>query len=119
MACEDTEQPVYADGQLAPEHRVEVEAAMVGSADATRPVSSMRAAALPYAAAFEAQTLPPVPQALSHRIAALVSTETRQRPGPSARPKLPPRGRGSGGARLRARTRTAHAAKPRATKRSQ
>jgi len=89
MAIDDTDLLAYADGQLAPERRAEIEAAVASSADLARRVSAMRASALPYAAAFDAQTLPPVPQELSHRIAALVSAEAqRQRGGLSAWPKL-------------------------------
>jgi len=49
----------------------------------------MRASALPYAAAFESQILPPVPRELSDRIAALASADSRRRhAGRSAWPKL-------------------------------
>jgi anti-sigma factor RsiW len=79
MAIDDTDLLAYADGQLAPERRAEVEAAMASSADVAHRVSAMRASALPYAAAFESQTLPPVPQDLSDRIADLVRADS-QRP---------------------------------------
>ena len=79
----------YADGQLAPERRAEIETAIAGCADVARRVSAMRASALPYAAAFEAQILPPVPRELSDRIAALVSADSgRQQRGQSAWPNL-------------------------------
>ena len=78
MAIDDRDLLAYADGQLAPERRAEIEAAMASSADVARRVSAMRASALPYAAAFEAQALPPVPRELSQRIRALVSAD-RQR----------------------------------------
>jgi anti-sigma factor RsiW len=49
----------------------------------------MCASNLPYAAAFEAQSLPPVPEALSHRITTLVNADARRRQwAPSAWPKL-------------------------------
>lgn len=78
MAIDDRDLLAYADGRLAPERRAEIEAAMASSADVARRVSVMRASALPYAAAFEAQSLPPVPPELSRRIRALVSAD-RQR----------------------------------------
>jgi anti-sigma factor RsiW len=89
MGIDDRDLLAYADGQLAPERRAEVEAAIAGSADVAGRVSAMRASALPYAAAFEAQSLPPVPPELGQRIAALVSAESqRQRRGQRAWPKL-------------------------------
>ena len=79
MVIDDRDLLAYADGQLAPERRAEIEAAIASSADVARRVNAMRASALPYAAAFEAQILPPVPRELSDRIAALVSTDSRRR----------------------------------------
>src|SRR5215467_9358500 len=89
MAIDDRDLLAYADGQLAPERRAEIEAAIASSADVAGRVSAMRASALPYAAAFEAQILPPVPPELSQRIAALVSVDSRRRQrGRLAWPKL-------------------------------
>ena len=89
MVIDDRDLLAYADGQLAPERRAEIEAAIASSADVAGRVNAMRASALPYAAAFEAQILPPVPRELSDRIAALVSTESRRRQRrQSAWPKL-------------------------------
>jgi len=79
MVIDDRDLLAYADGELAPERRAEVEAAMASSADVAQRVSAMRASALPYAAAFESQTLPPVPQELRQRIGALVNTDSRRR----------------------------------------
>jgi len=89
MAIDDRDLLAYADGELAPERRAEVETAMASSADVARRVNAMRASALPYAAAFEAQTLPPVPQELRQRIAAFVTTDShRRRRSLSAWPKI-------------------------------
>jgi len=89
MPIDDRDLLRYADGELAPERRAEIEVAMASSADVARRVNAMRASALPYAAAFEAQRLPPVPEELSERIAALVSSDSRrQQPGRSAWPKV-------------------------------
>jgi anti-sigma factor RsiW len=89
MLIDDRDLLAYADGQLAPERRAEIEAAIANSADVAGRVNAMRASALPYAAAFEAQILPPVPGELSDRIAALASANARRRqPGRSAWPKV-------------------------------
>jgi len=89
MAIDDTDLLAYADGQLTAERRAQVEDAVASSADVARRVSAMRASALPYAAAFESQTLPPVPQGLSDRIADLARADS-QRPArrQAAWPKL-------------------------------
>jgi anti-sigma factor RsiW len=78
MAIDDRDLLAYADGQLAPERRAEIEAAMASSADVAQRVSAMRASALPYAAAFEAQTLPPLPRELNQRIRALVNAHSQR-----------------------------------------
>ena len=89
MAIDDRDLLAYADGQLPRERRAEIAAAIAGSVDVAERVEAMRASALPYAAAFEAQNLPPVPRELSQRIAALVSADSRrQQRGQSAWPKL-------------------------------
>jgi anti-sigma factor RsiW len=89
MAIDDTDLLAYVDGQLAPERRAEVEAAVASCPDLARQLSAMRASALPYAAAFGAQALPPVPQELSQRISDLLRADSqRQQRGPSAWPKL-------------------------------
>jgi anti-sigma factor RsiW len=89
MVIDDSDLLAYVDGQLAPERRAEIGAAIASSADVAGRVNAMRASALPYAAAFEAQILPPVPRELSDRIAALVSADSRRRQrGQLAWPKL-------------------------------
>jgi len=89
MAIDDTDLMAYVDGELPPERRAEVEAAVASSADVARRLSAMRASALPYAAAFDAQILPPVPQELSRRIADLASRDSHRQHGRrSAWPKL-------------------------------
>lgn len=54
----------YVDGRLAPERRAEVEAAAAASPELAARLAAMHASALPYAAAFERQALPPIPQHL-------------------------------------------------------
>ena len=81
MAIDDTDLLAYVDGELPPERRAEVEAAVASSADLARRVGALRASALPYAAAFDAQALPPVPDELSRRIADLANSEPHRHPG--------------------------------------
>jgi len=80
MAIDDTDLLAYVEGDLPPERRAEVEAAVASSADVARRLSAMRASALPYAAAFDAQVLPPVPEELSQRIAHLASGDSHRTP---------------------------------------
>jgi anti-sigma factor RsiW len=54
----------YVDGRLTPECRAEVEAAATASSDVAARLAAMQASALPYAAAFGRQALPPMPQHL-------------------------------------------------------
>jgi len=77
MAVDDVDLLAYADGQLAPERRAEVEAAVAASAEMAGRLRAIQASALPYAAAFEAQPAPPVPRELSSAVAALVRTDWR------------------------------------------
>jgi anti-sigma factor RsiW len=89
MVVDDTDLLAYADGRLAPERRAGIEAAIASSAAVAGRVKAMRASALPYAAAFEARILPPVPRELSDRIAALASADSHRRQrGQSTWPKL-------------------------------
>jgi anti-sigma factor RsiW len=89
MSIDDTDLLAYVDGQLPPERRAEVENAVVGSADLTARLRELRASVLPYAAAFEAQELPPVPEELGQRIANLVSVHgARQQRCLSSWPRL-------------------------------
>jgi anti-sigma factor RsiW len=70
----------YVDGELAPEQRTEVEAAIAHSDELSARVALLRASCLPYRAAYERQAVPPVPESLTRRIEELVSVTTpRQR----------------------------------------
>jgi anti-sigma factor RsiW len=73
MRIDDTELMAYVDGNLPPERITQVEAAVAVSADLAARLRALRASALPYAAAFEAQPLPPVPDELRQRVRDLVS----------------------------------------------
>lgn len=73
---DDTLLMLYVDGELPPEQRAEVEAAVAHSPDLSVRVAALRASCLPYRAAYERQHLPPVPQSLTRRIDELVSVST-------------------------------------------
>jgi anti-sigma factor RsiW len=89
MAIDDTDLLAYVDGQLPPQRCAEIEAAVASSAEVARRLSAMRASALPYAAAFDAQALPPVPDELSRRITELASSAPQRPPSRySAWPRL-------------------------------
>jgi len=76
MSVDDTDLLAYVDGLLPQERRAEVEAAVAGSADLAARLGALRASALSYAAAFEAQVLPPVPEELRQRVAELISARS-------------------------------------------
>jgi anti-sigma factor RsiW len=78
MNIDDTDLLAYVDGLLPPERRAEVEAAVTASPELTARLQTLRASALPYAAAFQSQTLPPVPTELSQRISDLVCADTQR-----------------------------------------
>jgi anti-sigma factor RsiW len=86
MSIDETDLMAYVDGNLPPQRSTEVEAAVAGSADLAARLRALRASALPYAAAFEAQVLPPVPDELRQRIAELVSARSARRRRPSSWP---------------------------------
>ena len=71
MNPDDIELMAYVDGTLPAHAREAVERALNGSADAMLRVERLRASRLPYAEAFARQTLPPVPESLSARIAGM------------------------------------------------
>jgi len=73
MNVDDSLLMSYVDGELPPEQRAEVEAAIAHSEDLSARVAAMRASCLPYRAAYERQGVPPVPESLKRRIDELVS----------------------------------------------
>jgi len=81
MAIDDTDLLAYVDGELPPERRAEVEAEVASSAELAQRLRAMRASALPYAAAFDAQAIPPVPDELRRRIRELTSRDSRRHAG--------------------------------------
>ena len=64
---------LYVDGELPPDQRAGIEAAIAHSPDLAERVAALRASCLPYRAAYERQTIPPVPERLARRIDELVS----------------------------------------------
>ena len=86
---DDSDLLAYVDGQLPRERRAEVETAIARSAELAARVRTLRASALPYAAAFEVVALPPVPEELRKRIADLAGAPySRRQRRPSSWPRL-------------------------------
>ena len=90
MNPDDIELMAYVDGTLPAHAREAVERALNGSADAMLRVERLRASRLPYAEAFARQTLPPVPESLSARIAGM-AREAKQSAQDAARNEAPGR----------------------------
>ena len=89
MGIDDTDLLAYVDGGLSQTREAEVEAAVATSADLAARLSALRASALPYASAFEAQVLPALPQKLSQRIDDLLSVNAQpERRGAASWPRL-------------------------------
>lgn len=63
----------YVDGELSREQSDELEQALVDDLELQAQLQAMRASCLPYAAAFEAQRLPPMPESLRRYIDAMAS----------------------------------------------
>jgi anti-sigma factor RsiW len=80
MGIDDTDLLAYVDGRLPQTRRAEVETALATSPRLAARLSAMRASALPYATAFEAQVLPPAPPELRQFLRDLLSAEARPRP---------------------------------------
>lgn len=78
MGIDDTELLAYVDGHLPRARRAEVEAAAASSPGVAARLNAMRASALRYAAAFDAQVLPALPPELEQRVGDLLSACARQ-----------------------------------------
>jgi anti-sigma factor RsiW len=76
MNVDETLLLAYVDGELSADRRAEVEAAAAHSPEVAGKLVALRASALPYAAAFEKQIIPPLPPELSKRISDLASVST-------------------------------------------
>jgi len=72
MNVEDTDLLAYVDGEISPEGRARVEAAVASSPAVARRLAAMRALALPYAAAFERQAVPRMPPRLAEHLSDLL-----------------------------------------------
>jgi anti-sigma factor RsiW len=79
MGIDDTDLLAYADGRLSQARRSEVETAMATSPHFAARLDAMRASDLPYAAAFEAQALPPVPPELRQFVGDLLGADAQRR----------------------------------------
>ncbi len=80
LNIDDTTLRAYVDGELTLEQRVAVEASVAGSRFLAERVVALRASMLPYAAAFDRQAIPPVPQSLTDKVSDLVRMNSA--PGP-------------------------------------
>ncbi|MCC8402958.1 zf-HC2 domain-containing protein [Paraburkholderia sp. MMS20-SJTN17] len=78
MNIDDSLLMSYVDGELSPEQRAEIEAAIAHSDDLAARAAALQASVLPYRAAYDRQTVPPVPESLKRRIEELVSVSTPQ-----------------------------------------
>jgi anti-sigma factor RsiW len=89
MSIDETDLLAYADGNLSPERVAEVEAGVARSPELAARLAAIRASALPYGVAYEAQPLPAVPARLRARIADLIEADSRRRqPRGAAWPRL-------------------------------
>ncbi|SAK74748.1 transmembrane anti-sigma factor [Caballeronia hypogeia] len=78
MNVDDSLLMAYVDGELSPEQRGEIEAAIAHSDELAERVAALQASVLPYRAAYDRQTVPPVPESLTRRIEELVSVSAPQ-----------------------------------------
>lgn len=81
MNVDDSLLMFYVDGELSPEQRAEVEAAIAHSDELAARAAALRASVLPYRAAYDRQTVPPVPESLTRRIDELVSVSAPHKRG--------------------------------------
>ncbi|WP_233805344.1 anti-sigma factor family protein [Paraburkholderia sp. HP33-1] len=81
MNIDDSLLMSYVDGELSPEQRAEIEAAIAHSDELAARAAALQASVLPYRAAYDRQTVPPVPESLTRRIEELVSVSTPQERG--------------------------------------
>jgi len=73
MKTDDIQLMAYADGNLSPHEREEIEADIRVSIKAAIRVTRLQASRLPYREAFAYQKLPPVPQRLIRKISEMVA----------------------------------------------
>jgi anti-sigma factor RsiW len=71
MKIDENTLRAYVDGELTPAERGSVELAVEHSEDLRAQLAAMRASCLPYRAAFDAQVVPAMPEALQRQLAAL------------------------------------------------
>src|SRR5258707_13711835 len=90
MKVDDLLLMAYVDGELAPHERQQVEREIDSSDELADRIALFRASNLPYQDAFAHQDLPPVPDSLTQKIAALArahaSAPSAIQPGPATQP---------------------------------
>ena len=87
LNIDDTVLLAYVEGELTPEQRAEVEAALAISCTLAERVVVLRSSILPYAAAFHRQVTPPVPQGLTDKVNDLIRASPAVSPDEMARPR--------------------------------
>ena len=85
LSIDDTVLLAYVEGELTPEQRAEIEAALAQSCALAERVVALRSSILPYAAAFHRQAIPAVPQSLTESVNDLIRVTTAADPGEAAR----------------------------------
>lgn len=68
MKLDETVLRAYVDGELGPARREQIEAVLAHNPELQALADALRASCLPYRAAYESQTLPPVPQRLADQV---------------------------------------------------
>ncbi|MGL4231396.1 MAG: anti-sigma factor, partial [Casimicrobium sp.] len=71
MNIDETTLRAYVDGELSPVERERVAAAIANNVALEEQVAALRASVLPYRAAFDAQPIPAMPEALQRQLASL------------------------------------------------
>jgi anti-sigma factor RsiW len=83
MKIDEATLRAFVDGELSPAERSRVEAVLSNSADLKRTADAMHASRVPYRAAFDAQSLPPMPTALQQQLANLSAAASVVAPSPA------------------------------------
>jgi anti-sigma factor RsiW len=86
MKIDEVTLRAFVDGELSPAERSRVEAVLGNNAELKREADAMHTSRLPYRAAFDAQSLPPMPAALQQHLANLSAAAGVAALPPSSKP---------------------------------
>lgn len=86
MQIDEVTLRAFVDGELSPAERSRVEAILSNSTDLKRSADAMHASRVPYRAAFDAQSLPPMPKELQQHLANLSAAAGVAAPSSPAKP---------------------------------